>query len=71
MNNANNQVKSGSYYVSNGLDKFSFHTPPKYVGYWELLENLKVSTTFKPMWLHRKMIKLMFGWTWHEGSAIK
>lgn len=46
---------------------------PKYVGYWELVpapSSFRVSTTYKPNWLHRKMTKLFFGWSWHEGKLF-
>lgn len=54
--------------------KYSLYEEPKWIGYWELTPepaSLRVSTTYKPNWLHRKMTKLFFGWTWHEGKAIK
>lgn len=47
---------------------------PDWVGYWELIPapaSFRVSTTYKPNWLHRVMTKLFFGWTWHKGKAIK
>lgn len=53
---------------------YSFWKEPDWVGYWELVPppaSFRVSTTYKPNWLHRKMTKLFFGWTWHKGKAIK
>jgi hypothetical protein len=44
---------------------------PDYKGYWELVPlpySFRVATLHKPAWLQRKMIKLFFGWTWHEGK---
>lgn len=53
--------------------EYEFFKQPEYVGYWELVpppSSFRISTVKKPLWLHRFMVKLMFGWTWKEGSAI-
>ena len=44
-----------------------FMTPPNYAGDWVICPEpyaFMVSSTKKPAWLHRKMAKLFFGWTW-------
>jgi hypothetical protein len=54
--------------------EYDFYKEPTYVGYWQLVPPpvaFKISTTHKPNWFHRFMVKLMFGWTWHEGSVFK
>jgi len=48
-----------------------FYKQPEPVGYWELVpmpQAFRIATHFKPKWLHRKMIHLCFGWTWHDGK---
>ena len=48
-----------------------FFKQSKYVGYWEICPPpaaFRIATIKKPSWLHRKMIKIFFGWSWHEGE---
>ena len=39
---------------------------PKFVGQWLITPNFKVSLEKKPNWFHRKMTKLLLGWTWRD-----
>ena len=48
-----------------------FVEQPKQVGYWEFTpkpHHFRVATIYKPNWFHRMMVKLCFGFTWHEGE---
>jgi hypothetical protein len=53
------------------MSQYKFLLQPEYAGYWELSSapnSFRIAITQKPNWLHRKMVKLMFGWTWIEGK---
>lgn len=53
--------------------EYEFYKPPEYIGYWELVPPpaaFRIATTHKPNWLHRLMVKWMFGWTWSEGKLV-
>ncbi len=53
--------------------EYKLWEPPKYIGYWEITPapaSFRISTTYKPNWLHRKMAKLFFGWAWIEGKLF-
>ena len=55
------------------METMEFFKQPTYIGYWELVPSpnaFRIATTKKPNWFHRMMIKLMFGWTWHEGKLV-
>jgi hypothetical protein len=41
---------------------------PTYVGYLELSPGFRIAFTKKPIWFHRQMIKLVFGWIWIDGK---
>ena len=52
---------------------YMFLPTVKWAGYWEFVPaptSFRVSSIKKPCWFHRKMVKLCFGWTWHDGPAI-
>lgn len=49
-------------------DKYKFYQPPPVVGHWALSPNFLIGMTKKPNWFHRKMITLVFGWEWRDGS---
>lgn len=57
------------YTADNKTSEYKLIGVPDYVGYWELVpapSAFRVFSQVKPKWFHRKMIKLFFGWTWHE-----
>jgi hypothetical protein len=40
---------------------------PKYAGgYW--VGELQINIKEKPIWLHRKMMRLCFGWEWKDAK---
>jgi hypothetical protein len=41
-----------------------FIPEPDAIGYWQIDKNIQVWRKTKPMWLHRKMTKIFFGWEW-------
>jgi hypothetical protein len=41
---------------------------PTYVGYLEIGISFRIALTKKPIWLHRKMMYLVFGWNWIDGK---
>jgi hypothetical protein len=47
------------------LSGFSIQVP-KIVGCWRINGSFHVHVTKHPNWLHRKMTKLLLGWTWQD-----
>lgn len=47
---------------------YTFYLPPKNAGCWILNDSLHIYVRKKPFWLHKKMIKLIFGWNWKDGD---
>jgi hypothetical protein len=45
-------------------------TPPKVVGGYKLgkqtSNNLQFTMTHKPIWFHRQMMRICFGWCWFD-----
>lgn len=41
-----------------------FVEPPRSEGFYKINEGLYFAGRKKPMWFHRKMIELFFGWKW-------
>ncbi len=45
-------------------------TPPKVVGGYKLgkqtSNNLQFTMTHKPIWFHRQMMRICFGWYWFD-----
>jgi hypothetical protein len=41
-----------------------FRPEPDMIGYWQIDNNIQVWRKTKPVWLHRKMTKVFFGWEW-------
>ena len=72
IESGNNTIDfSGNYYI-NTDKKYTFYTPPKYVGYYQIGGDygLRVAFTKKPIWFHRTMMKLCLGWEWSDGQAL-
>ena len=52
-----------------GLDKrpdTAVDLAPKYVGGIWITPNFVVSSTKKPNWFHRFMLKVLLGWEWRD-----
>jgi hypothetical protein len=52
---------------------YEFIKQPEYAGYWEIVPgptSFRIATLKKPNWFHRRMVKLCFGWQWHEGKLF-
>jgi hypothetical protein len=74
-----NSVISNSVLMSNGSIgsttwanvapttlQFRPEPEPDMIGYWEIDKNIQVWRKTKPVWLHRKMTKVFFGWEWKD-----
>lgn len=59
------------YNLNIGAIAYQIKAPPPVVGYWVLpCSDTAYKTMFaaysKPNWFHRKMMKLLIGWTWED-----
>jgi hypothetical protein len=41
-------------------------TSPEGSGCWVINHSFRIYVQKKPSWLHKKMVKLMFGWDWEN-----
>jgi hypothetical protein len=41
-------------------------TSPEGSGCWVINQSFRVYVKKKPNWLHKKIVKLMFGWEWED-----
>ncbi len=49
------------------MSEFKFHAINPFsqeVGYLQIVEGFQIAAKKKPIWLHRKMMQLCFGWKW-------
>ena len=48
------------------MSEYTISEPPKYVGGYQIggPRGLQINLKQKPNWLHRKMMRLCFGWEW-------
>ena len=43
-----------------------FNSSNSSVGYWAVSEGMQLHNKKKPSWLHQKMAKVFFGWSWKD-----
>jgi hypothetical protein len=61
-----NGISGASWSTINTTPTVQFRPEPDAVGYWQIDKNLQCWRKNKPLWLHRKMTKLFFGWEWKD-----
>lgn len=59
-------IGSTTYATVNTTPTLQFRPEPDMIGYWEIDKNIQVWRKVKPVWLHRKMTKVFFGWEWKD-----
>jgi hypothetical protein len=59
------------FYVTTGSSYAFLDNPPR-VGFYQIggKHGLNIGFTKKPIWLHRKMMALCFGWKWIDGNPF-
>lgn len=60
-------LRFSSGYDSNTLTLSGFRVQvPKTVGCWRISGDFHVHVSERPNWFHRRMTKLLLGWTWQD-----
>jgi len=54
---------------------FKSITPPKYVGGYRMGKHtsnyIQFNMYHKPIWFHRQMMRIFFGWYWFDDTNVK
>jgi hypothetical protein len=52
--------------MNNNMFYANASTSPEGSGCWVINHSFRIHVQKKPNWLHKKMVKLMFGWEWED-----